>query len=64
MAMIEALKEAIWLRGLLSELGLRQSMTTVHCDCQSAIHLTKNQMYHGRTKHINVKYHFIREIIG
>ena len=35
----------------------------MHCDSQSAIHLTKNQMYHERTKHIDVRYHFIREII-
>lgn len=35
----------------------------VHCDSQSAIHLAKNQVHHGRTKHIDVRYHFIREII-
>ena len=32
------------------------------CDSQSAIHLTKHQMYDERTKHIDAKYHFIREI--
>ena len=32
------------------------------CDNQSAIHLTKHQMYHERTKNIDVRYHFIREI--
>ncbi|KAM7486008.1 hypothetical protein LguiA_002017 [Lonicera macranthoides] len=35
----------------------------VHCDSQSAIHLAKNQVHHGRTKHIDVRFHFIREII-
>jgi hypothetical protein len=35
----------------------------VFCDSQSAIHLTKNQMYHERTKHINVRYHFLREVV-
>ncbi len=34
------------------------------CDSQSAIHLTKNQMYHERTKHIDVRYHFIRDIVS
>jgi len=34
----------------------------VFCNSQSAIHLTKHQMYHERTKYIDVKYHFIREI--
>jgi len=64
MVVIEAVKEAIWLRGLLGEFGLRQGLTTVYCDSQSTIHLTKNQMYHEGTKHIDVRYHFIREIIG
>ena len=64
MAAIEAIKEAIWLRGLVSDLGLMQDETVVYYDSQSAIRLTKNQMYHKRTKHINVRYHFIREIIS
>lgn len=63
MAAIEAVKEAIWFRGLLGELGLEQGLTVVHCDSQSAMHLTKNQMYHERTKCIDVRYHFIREIV-
>jgi len=47
-------KEAIWLRGLGSDLGLIQDVTVVFCDSQSAIHLTKNQMYHEQTKHLDV----------
>jgi hypothetical protein len=31
-------------------------------DSQSAVHLTKNQMYHERSKYINVGYHFLREV--
>ena len=34
------------------------------CDNQSTIHLTKNQMFHEMTKHINVKMHFVREIVA
>jgi hypothetical protein len=63
MAAAEAVKEAIWLRGLVSDLGLQQDDTVVFCDSQSAIHLTKNQMYHERTKHIDVRYHFLREVV-
>ena len=63
MATTEAVKEAIWLQGLLDELGFRQKHIKVHCDSQSAIHLAKNQVYHARTKHIDVKYHFVREIL-
>nr|GEX59404.1 putative ribonuclease H-like domain-containing protein [Tanacetum cinerariifolium] len=63
MAMIEAVKEASWLQGLLGELEISQKFVTMHFDSQSAIHLAKNQVYHARTKHIDVRYHFIREIL-
>ena len=63
MATIEAVKEAIWLQGLLDELGFKQKHIKVHCDGQSVIHLAKNQVYHARTEHIDVKYHFVREIL-
>ena len=36
----------------------------MYCDSQSAIHLTKNQMFHEGTKYINVKIHFIRDVIA
>ena len=62
MTVTEAVKEAIWLRGQVKDLGLYQGATTVFCDSQSVIHLTKHQMYHERIKHIDVRYHFIREI--
>ena len=63
MAITEAVKEAIRLQGLLDDLGVGQKQVTVFCDNQSAIHLAKNQVYHARTKHIDVRYHFVREII-
>ena len=43
---------------------MTQEKTTVFCDRQSAIHLSKNQVYHERTKHIAIRYHFIREIVS
>ncbi|GJU44747.1 transposable element [Tanacetum coccineum] len=43
MAMTEAVKEAIWLQGLLGELGIKQKFVTMHSHSQSAIHLAKNQ---------------------
>lgn len=39
---IEGIKEAIWLRVLVNDLGLLQKVTTIFCDSQSAIHLIKN----------------------
>ena len=53
-AITEAVKEAMWLMGLIRELGVQQKSVTVYCDSQSAIHLTKNQMFHERTKHIDI----------
>ncbi|PHU26198.1 Retrovirus-related Pol polyprotein from transposon TNT 1-94 [Capsicum chinense] len=64
MAIIEAFKEAIWLKGLFGELSKDLQITTVFCHSQSAIFLTKDQMFHERTKHIYVRYHFMREIIA
>ncbi|GJY54523.1 retrovirus-related pol polyprotein from transposon TNT 1-94 [Tanacetum coccineum] len=63
MALTEAIKENIWLKGLLIELGVNLRSVVVNCDNQSAIHLSRNAMFHERTKHINVRYHFIREKI-
>ncbi|KAE8732040.1 F-box/kelch-repeat protein [Hibiscus syriacus] len=62
MVVSEAVKEAIWLNGLMEDLGVVQSYISLYCDSQSAIHLAKNQVYHSRTKHIDVRYHFVREI--
>lgn len=64
MAVTEAVREAIWLHGLLEDLGLIQKHVDVYCDSQSAIHLAKNQVHHARTKHIDVRFHFIREVVN
>ncbi len=62
-AVIEASKELIWLQGLLTKLGFEQEMNVLHSDSQSAIHLVKNSTFHSRTKHIDLRYHFIRSLI-
>ncbi|KAG8474857.1 hypothetical protein CXB51_031589 [Gossypium anomalum] len=64
MAITKACKEAIWLKGLFSELNEDLQISTVFCDSQSAIFLIKDQMFHERTKHIDVRYHFFRDIIA
>ena len=63
MAAIEACKEAVWLARLVRDLGSAIEMSTLHCDSQSAILLAKNPVFHAKTKHIEVKYHFIREML-
>ena len=64
MAISEACKEAIWLRGLYTKFCGVTSCITIFCDSQSAICLTKDQMFHERTKHIDVRYHYIRDVIA
>ncbi|KAE8686551.1 cytochrome P450 71A9-like [Hibiscus syriacus] len=64
MAAAEAAKEALWLTGLVKELGIQQGGVQLLCDNQSAIHLAKNQVYRARTKHIDVRFHKIRELVA
>lgn len=60
-AATQATKEAIWLRNILKELGLEQkSSTTIYCDNQAAIALSRNPEYHARSKHVDIQYHFLR----
>ncbi|KAD4586182.1 hypothetical protein E3N88_23783 [Mikania micrantha] len=62
MAATAAACEAIWLRGLLSEItGLKEEQVEIKVDNKSAIALIKNPVFHGRSKHIDTRYHFIRE---
>ena len=59
-----AAKEAVWLRNMLSEIGHRcDSATVLYVDNQSAIKLTRNPEFYQRTKHIDVRYHHIREMV-
>ena len=60
MALTEAAKEGVWLKGLVGDLGLHHDQVIVFCDSLSAICLTKDQVHHERTKHIDVRYHFLR----
>ncbi|KAL4319314.1 hypothetical protein GQ457_18G017080 [Hibiscus cannabinus] len=61
-AVVAAANQAIWLRNLLFDLGFKQeSATVLLCDNKSAIAIAENLVQHGRTKHINVKFHAIRE---
>ncbi|KAM2380536.1 hypothetical protein EV1_040838 [Malus domestica] len=62
-AATEACKELLWLKRFLQELGFKQSDYGVYCDSQSALDLSKNTAYHSRTKHIDIRYHWIRDAI-
>ena len=63
MAATQVCKEAIWIQRLLKELGHKQEKIFVFCDSQSALHIVRNPVFHSRTKHIGVQYHFVREVV-
>ena len=63
MAMVEGVKEALWLWGLLDDLRIKQDCVDLAWDSQSVIHLAKNQVHHARTKHIDIRYHFMRDVV-
>jgi len=62
-AMTEVIKEVLWLKGLAKELRVHDHIVIIYCDSSSAIQVSKNQVYHEITKHIDVKLHFVREEI-
>jgi hypothetical protein len=62
-AATHASKEAVWLQRLCSSIGLVQEAIRIDCDSQSAIFLAKNPTYHSKTNHIDVKYHFVRDMV-
>jgi len=59
----EATSQAIWLRRILEDMGEKQDEPTkINYDNKSVIAMAKNPVHHSRTKHIAIKYHFIREV--
>ena len=64
-ALSQAAQEAVWVRRLLEEIGmdLTQNPTLIHEDNQGAIAIARNPVAHARTKHIDIRYHFVREAI-
>ena len=64
MAVAAATRKAIWLRQLVSELGINTvGPTPIHVDNRAAIELMKDSKFHACTKHINIKHHYIRDMI-
>lgn len=60
-AAADATKEVLWLRKLLGSIGLKQETTLLCVDNQGAIKLSSGEEMHRRTKHIDVRYHLIRD---
>ena len=57
-----AAQESVWLVQLMKDLNqITSEEVVIYCDNESAIKLEENPMFHARTKHVEVHYHFIRE---
>ena len=57
--------QAIWLRRLLADcLQVQEGATMIFCDNKATIAMTKNSAFHSRTKHIDIRYHFIRTLVA
>ena len=65
MAATSAACQTVWLRRILADLKEKQDEATImFCDNKSTIAMTKNPVFHGRTKHIEIRHHFIRELVA
>lgn len=57
--------QCIWLRRILEQLGAEEKEgTDIFCDKSSTIQLSKNPVFHGRSKHIGVRFHFLRDLVN
>ena len=63
-AATHAAKGAIWLSALLSDLGLQATPVHLNGDNTGALELAHNPDSHGRTKHMRLRYHFIRDCVA
>ena len=56
--------EAVWLRKLLSDLfDLQLDATCIYCDNQTCVKLSENSVFHDKSKHIEIKYHYIKDMV-
>ena len=63
-ATASAATQALWLSRLLGKLwGSKTDVVELKVDSKSALALAKNPIFHGRSKHIRIKYHFIRDCL-
>jgi len=63
MVATQAYNEAIQMERLMEEFGHTQQKILVYCNSQSALHIARNPSFHLRTSHIDVQYHFVREVV-
>ena len=55
--------QLLWMKKLLSDYGISQDTMVVYCDNSSAIDISKNSVQHSKTMHMEIRYHFIRDLV-
>lgn len=63
-SLTDTCKEGLFIRKFLKDIINKNIVITIHNDNQSALKLCKNSLYHSRTKHIDVRHHFIRQCVN
>ena len=61
-----AIQESVWFRRFLQDIGVAKTtfeFVTLYCDNMVALAYAKDSKYHGKTKHIQIRYHFVKDII-
>ena len=62
-AVVNCYAQLLWMKKLLLDYGLTQDTMCVFCDNTSAINLSKNPVQRLKSKHIEIRYHFIRDLV-
>ena len=55
--------QLLWMKKLLSDYEISQDTMVVYCDNSSAIDISKNSVQHSKTMHMEIRYHFIRDLV-
>jgi len=55
--------QLVWMKQMLKEYNVEQDILTLYCDNLSVINISKNPIQHSRTKHIDIRHHFIRDLV-
>ena len=55
--------QLLWMKKVLTDYGISQDTMVVYCDYSIAIDIPKNPVQHSKTKHIEIRYHFIRDLV-
>jgi len=55
--------QLVWMKQMLEEYDVQQGVLTLYCDNLSSINISKNPIQHSRTKHIDIRHHFIRDLV-